>query len=106
MPPARRSLMGVCPQFDVLWGELTGQEHLHIYGRVKVRRQPGASLAPALQPAAGHACGGPSRRSTRRGLPHATAFWRLEASPPHLGALLAAAAAGAGPAQGGGAASG
>ncbi|EFN57675.1 hypothetical protein CHLNCDRAFT_57211 [Chlorella variabilis] len=40
-----RSLMGVCPQFDVLWGELTGQEHLHIYGRVKglpkaaVRRQ-------------------------------------------------------------------
>lgn len=26
---------GVCPQFDVLWGELTGMEHLHIYGRVK-----------------------------------------------------------------------
>jgi len=30
-----RVLMGVCPQFDVLWGELTGEEHLYIYGRVK-----------------------------------------------------------------------
>jgi ABC-type multidrug transport system ATPase subunit len=31
-----RSIMGVCPQFDVLWQELTGFEHLYIYGRVKV----------------------------------------------------------------------
>jgi len=30
-----RSFIGVCPQFDVLWGELTGQEHLEIYGQVK-----------------------------------------------------------------------
>jgi ABC-type multidrug transport system ATPase subunit len=30
-----RSVMGVCPQFDVQWGELTGAEHLYIYGRVK-----------------------------------------------------------------------
>uniref|UniRef100_A0A7R9Z2A2 ABC transporter domain-containing protein n=1 Tax=Chlamydomonas euryale TaxID=1486919 RepID=A0A7R9Z2A2_9CHLO len=30
-----RSMMGVCPQFDVLWGELTGVEHLQIYGAVK-----------------------------------------------------------------------
>lgn len=30
-----RTLMGVCPQFDVLWGELTGIEHLNIYGHVK-----------------------------------------------------------------------
>ena len=30
-----RAVMGVCPQFDVLWGELTGSEHLYIYGRVK-----------------------------------------------------------------------
>jgi len=30
-----RSVMGVCPQFDVQWGELTGAEHLFIYGRVK-----------------------------------------------------------------------
>lgn len=30
-----RSMMGVCPQFDVLWGELNGAEHLRIYGHVK-----------------------------------------------------------------------
>ncbi|KAL6751513.1 hypothetical protein V8C86DRAFT_2775895 [Haematococcus lacustris] len=30
-----RSLMGVCPQFDVLWPELTGREHLMLYGRIK-----------------------------------------------------------------------
>jgi ABC-type multidrug transport system ATPase subunit len=30
-----RSYMGVCPQFDVLWDELTGREHLEIYGQVK-----------------------------------------------------------------------
>lgn len=30
-----RSIMGVCPQFDVLWGELTGAEHLGIYGHIK-----------------------------------------------------------------------
>ncbi|GAX81954.1 hypothetical protein CEUSTIGMA_g9382.t1 [Chlamydomonas eustigma] len=30
-----RSMMGVCPQFDVLWGELSGIEHLQIYGSVK-----------------------------------------------------------------------
>ncbi len=28
-------IMGVCPQFDVLWGELNGSEHLNIYGHVK-----------------------------------------------------------------------
>ncbi len=26
-------VMGVCPQFDVLWDELTGREHLRFYGR-------------------------------------------------------------------------
>jgi ABC-type multidrug transport system ATPase subunit len=30
-----RGLMGVCPQFDVLWAELTGAEHLTIYGLIK-----------------------------------------------------------------------
>jgi hypothetical protein len=30
-----RPLMGVCPQFDVLWGELSGREHLTIYGHIK-----------------------------------------------------------------------
>jgi ABC-type multidrug transport system ATPase subunit len=39
--------MGVCPQFDVLWPELTGREHLAIAGHVKglhhakVRRRGG-----------------------------------------------------------------
>lgn len=28
-------LIGVCPQFDVLWGELTGSEHLLVAGHVK-----------------------------------------------------------------------
>ncbi|KAG1680746.1 hypothetical protein FOA52_008079 [Chlamydomonas sp. UWO 241] len=32
---AVRSMMGVCPQFDVLWGELSGREHLQIYGSIK-----------------------------------------------------------------------
>lgn len=32
-----RSIMGVCPQFDVLWNELTGLEHLTIYGNIKVK---------------------------------------------------------------------
>ena len=27
--------MGVCPQFDVLWNELSGSEHLTIYGHIK-----------------------------------------------------------------------
>jgi ABC-type multidrug transport system ATPase subunit len=27
--------MGVCPQFDVLWNELTGLEHLIIFGYMK-----------------------------------------------------------------------
>lgn len=30
-----RPKIGVCPQFDVLWGELTGLEHLVISGHVK-----------------------------------------------------------------------
>lgn len=30
-----RSQMGVCPQFDVLWPELSGLEHLMLYGRIK-----------------------------------------------------------------------
>ena len=27
-----RETMGVCPQFDLLWGELTGIEHLRVSG--------------------------------------------------------------------------
>jgi hypothetical protein len=29
------SLMGVCPQHDLLWETLTGREHLTFYGRLK-----------------------------------------------------------------------
>ena len=31
-----RANMGVCPQFDILWGELTGREHMLLYGSIKV----------------------------------------------------------------------
>lgn len=27
------TIMGVCPQHDVLWDNLTGEEHLLFYGR-------------------------------------------------------------------------
>lgn len=37
-PLPRRAVIGVCPQFDVLWGELTGEQHLHLYGSIKVRQ--------------------------------------------------------------------
>lgn len=29
------SRMGVCPQHDLLWDQLTGREHLLFYGRLK-----------------------------------------------------------------------
>lgn len=30
-----RKMMGVCPQFDVLWSELTGMEHVQLFARIK-----------------------------------------------------------------------
>ena len=33
--PAIRASLGVCPQHDVLWKELTGEEHLHVFGMLK-----------------------------------------------------------------------
>ena len=30
-----RGVMGVCPQFDVLWDNLTGREHLLLFGAIK-----------------------------------------------------------------------
>ena len=30
-----RKLMGVCPQFDILWEDLTVGEHLYFYARLK-----------------------------------------------------------------------
>ena len=32
---AIRRMMGICPQFDVLWGELTGMEHVQLFARIK-----------------------------------------------------------------------
>ncbi|KAI8472689.1 MAG: hypothetical protein J3K34DRAFT_204610 [Monoraphidium minutum] len=68
-----RPLMGVCPQFDVLWGELTGEEHLNIYGHVKglpfatVRRQAAELLEKVkLSYAAGARSGSYSGGMKRR----------------------------------------
>ncbi|XP_068652265.1 ABC transporter A family member 2-like [Aristolochia californica] len=30
-----RRLIGVCPQFDILWEALSGQEHLHLFASIK-----------------------------------------------------------------------
>ncbi|CAL1368223.1 unnamed protein product [Linum trigynum] len=30
-----RKLMGVCPQFDILWDALSGEEHLHLFASIK-----------------------------------------------------------------------
>jgi ABC-type multidrug transport system ATPase subunit len=30
-----RRVMGVCPQFDILWGDLTAREHLRLFSRMK-----------------------------------------------------------------------
>ncbi|GFR51512.1 hypothetical protein Agub_g13927, partial [Astrephomene gubernaculifera] len=44
-----RAQMGVCPQFDILWNELSGAEHLSIYGHVKgLPRRKVASETAAL----------------------------------------------------------
>ncbi|KAL9243222.1 hypothetical protein vseg_017135 [Gypsophila vaccaria] len=41
------STMGVCPQHDLLWGTLTGREHLLFYGRLK--NLSGAALNEAVE---------------------------------------------------------
>lgn len=42
-------LMGVCPQHDLLWEQLTAREHLIFYGRLKNLKVP-----PTLTPMPGH----------------------------------------------------
>ncbi|KAJ3021009.1 UNVERIFIED_CONTAM: hypothetical protein HDU68_009875 [Siphonaria sp. JEL0065] len=37
-------IMGICPQFDILWEELTVEEHLYFYARMK-----GAELATEIE---------------------------------------------------------
>merc|ERR1711916_73472 len=34
-PDRARARIGLCPQFDILWGELTAPEHLWIFARLK-----------------------------------------------------------------------
>lgn len=41
------SCMGVCPQHDLLWGQLTAHEHLLFYGRLKNLK--GAELNSAVE---------------------------------------------------------
>ena len=76
--------MGVCPQFDILWGELSGEEHLLIYGRIKglpaadVRRQASqllesVKLGPAARLRTSAYSGGMRRRL--RWVPRALAAW-------------------------------
>ncbi|XP_057526863.1 ABC transporter A family member 2-like [Amaranthus tricolor] len=38
-----RRIIGVCPQFDILWGELTGQEHLYLFANIKGLRSTSIS---------------------------------------------------------------
>jgi ABC-type multidrug transport system ATPase subunit len=33
--PAIRRFIGLCPQFDILWDELTAREHLELYAALK-----------------------------------------------------------------------
>ncbi|MEW5319079.1 MAG: hypothetical protein WDW38_010251 [Sanguina aurantia] len=46
---AIRSTLGVCPQFDVLWGELTGAEHLRLFAAMKGMAQGEVEAEVGLQ---------------------------------------------------------
>ncbi|KAK9805638.1 hypothetical protein WJX72_009637 [[Myrmecia] bisecta] len=43
--PAIYNMMGVCPQHDLLWEQLTAREHLHFYGRLKNVKGPQLAAA-------------------------------------------------------------
>lgn len=30
-----RAILGICPQFDILWNELTGEEHLKLFASLR-----------------------------------------------------------------------
>ncbi|XP_059643934.1 ABC transporter A family member 2-like [Cornus florida] len=42
-----RKIIGVCPQFDILWDALSGQEHLHLFASIK--GLPPASIISVVQ---------------------------------------------------------
>jgi ATP-binding cassette, subfamily A (ABC1), member 3 len=47
--PAIRRIVGVCPQHDILFDELTAEEHLKIYGRLKRFRGSEQELEREIQ---------------------------------------------------------
>ncbi|OVA09055.1 ABC transporter-like [Macleaya cordata] len=68
-----RRLIGVCPQFDILWDELSGKEHLHLFASIKglppatiksvvERSLAEVKLANAVNVRAGSCSGGMKRR--------------------------------------------
>jgi ABC-type multidrug transport system ATPase subunit len=50
------TLMGVCPQHDLLWETLTGREHLLFYGRLKGLEGAGAGRGPGRRGCAVPGC--------------------------------------------------
>ncbi|KMT02071.1 hypothetical protein BVRB_9g208000 [Beta vulgaris subsp. vulgaris] len=46
-----RRMIGVCPQFDILWDVLTGQEHLYLFANIK--GLPGATVSTVVQSSLG-----------------------------------------------------
>ena len=40
--------MGVCPQFDILWDELTIREHLTLFSRIKSKKKKKKKKIPIL----------------------------------------------------------
>jgi ABC-type multidrug transport system ATPase subunit len=68
-----RQVMGVCPQYDVLWNQLTGREHLELFAALKevsggsierevVERLTDVDLLKAQNIPSGNYSGGMKRR--------------------------------------------
>ncbi|PQQ10174.1 ABC transporter A family member 2 [Prunus yedoensis var. nudiflora] len=45
-----RKIIGVCPQFDILWSALTGQEHLHLFATIKGLPQSSIESTTGMDP--------------------------------------------------------
>ena len=63
---AIHGVMGVCPQHDVLWRDLSAAEHVAFYARL--RRVPArrSSVAPRARRRRAHRVGGTRRRAASR----------------------------------------
>jgi hypothetical protein len=63
-----RASLGVCPQFDVLWEELTGREHLRLFADLRgLPAAGGREAAEALLAQVGLADAADARASTYSG---------------------------------------